>query len=180
MGHPCKVDGQIKLQVESLGPCYDHSTARGRYRRFRASESPKNLQGSKFASTVLLRDLKSFDLSFSDFRFVQAIGRDFSQSVLQNGNFKGIIAPHSVWSMVNAESIDLRAAKLRFSNWQGAKLNGAQFQYADLSFTNFRDADLRGAIFEKAIFLGADFTGAKIDENTQLPKKVLDNMSRSQ
>ena len=58
---------------------------------------------------------------------------------------------------------DLRFAKLRDANLEGAELHGANLSFADLHGANLRGAELYGANLRNANLHGVDLEGAKLD-----------------
>ena len=64
---------------------------------------------------------------------------------------------------------DLELADLRLADLRNAKLQNTKLNYTNLSGAQLQGADIRGAAINAVNHSGADWTGAKYNDRTNLP-----------
>lgn len=149
----------------------DLSGAKLKGRRLRKVDfSRANLAGA---------DLSQSDLGGSDFRNADLHGASFDGSFLDGSRLQKaylaradlgrIEAAEADFSCAKMPSVVLRRAELSNACFVGADLRGADLRESRLDYADFGKADLRAANFWLASVGGADFSGARISDETVLP-----------
>lgn len=147
---------------------------------FKAADGAKSLAGGDFAAKAFDSGaaLGPIDFRFAMLRrlrapFAQLEGAKLSYADLSEAELVGIEARGADLAGARARGAKLRDAILRGANLQGADLRGAHLVGADLSGADLRGADLSdafvGGTFFRAGKVEADFSGAIINERTNLP-----------
>lgn len=147
-------------------PCTD---ARMRRLRWRTSVG-ENWQNSDFSGAYFhLTQFNRANLSGSAWAQANFIGGRCLACNLTVARMRGLVGHTADFSGSEFEQADLRAAKLWRANFEGASLRAVDLRDAYLVEVNFRNADLRGAKLTNAVIAGAQFAGARVDQNTEMP-----------
>ena len=116
---------------------------------------------------LILRE--TFDSPFTDSYLVKINGR--TVVLKRAGSYPGIDLTGVDLHRAHLEKVNLKNARLVGANLWGAHLSGANLEGADL-----KDAVLTGADLENAILTGAHLEGAKIDRETLLKARGIEEV----
>jgi uncharacterized protein YjbI with pentapeptide repeats len=110
-----------------------------------------------------------------DWSFQGRSGADLHKAIHPNSNFKRCILEEADLTEANFEGSDfsraaMRGANLMKSNFDNCDFRGADLRKAKMNMADFRNcklagADLRGIRGRYAIWQGADWWNAKVDED---------------
>lgn len=132
----------------------------------------------QFAGANLRNAHFQADLSGASFRGADMTGVDFYPLEARPGTGTLATAYRNVlkycdFSGARMIGADMRRAIMWFSRFTGADLRGVRFEDADLSRADFSGADLTGANFTRADLDGANLSGAKgLDTAIGLDKAI--------
>lgn len=126
----------------------------------------KTSDAPKFAGANMVSVHVQADLSGADFRGADLTGADFYPLEGRPGSGTLATAYRNVLKYCDFSGARMRGANLQraimwFSRFTGSDLSNVDFRDADLSRADFAGADLTGANFARADVDGANFVGAK-------------------
>lgn len=91
------------------------------------------------------------------------VNANLSDAKLKDGRFTQVDFSGSNLSGIDGRRAKFIAAVARKSNFDDARLIGADFTEANLSQATLKNANLYGAQLQSAVLRGADLTGANLD-----------------